>query len=106
MSKFTDFNNNLAAKITTAVGTMGCAYIFTVIALISLPAAVSSGSVIIIVGWIAQTFIQLVLLSIIMVGQNVQGAKAEAHTEKMLSHISKENDRILKELKPLFKKLD
>jgi hypothetical protein len=94
----------LAAKITSAVGTMGCAYIFTIIALISLPAAISSGSVIVIVGWIAQTFLQLVLLSIIMVGQNVQSAKSEEHTEKTLNHISKDNDRILDELKVLLKK--
>ena len=104
MSKFTDFNDNLAAKITGAVGTMGCAYIFTIIALISLPAAISSGSVIVIVAWVAQTFLQLVLLSIIMVGQNVQSTKAEAHTEKTLSHISKDNDRILAEIKTLLKK--
>ena len=104
MSSFTNFNNNLAAKITKAVGTMGCAYIFTAIALISLPAAIGSGNIIVIVGWVAQTFLQLVLLSIIMVGQNVQSAKAEAHTEKMLNHISKDNDRILAELKPLLKK--
>ena len=104
MSKFTDFNNRLAARITKAVGSMGCAYIFAIIALISLPAAINSGDVITIVAWIAQTFLQLVLLSIIMVGQNVQSAKSDAHLEKMLSHISKENDRILAELKPLLKK--
>ena len=104
MNKFTEFNNNLAAKITKAVGSMGCAYIFAVIAFISLPAAISSGSIIVIVSWVAQTFLQLVLLSIIMVGQNVQSAKSEAHTQKTLDHISKENDRILAELKPLLKK--
>lgn len=104
MTRFTKFNNNLAAKITGAVGTMGCAYIFTLITLISLPAAISSGSVIIIVGWVAQTFLQLVLLSIIMVGQNVQSSNAEIHAQRTLDHISKDNDRILDELRTLLKK--
>ena len=54
---------------------MWCAYAFAIIALISLPSALKSGSVLVIVAWIAQTFLQLVLLSIIMVGQNV-GAKS------------------------------
>src|ERR1035437_9232616 len=103
MSKFTNFNNNLAARITKTVGTMGCAYIFTIIALISLPAAISSGNVITIVGWVAQTFLQLVLLSIIMVGQSVQSAASEARTEQTLNHISKDNDRILEEIKLLLK---
>jgi hypothetical protein len=67
-----EFNQKLAARITGAVGTMWCAYIFAAIALISLPAAISTGDPIIIVAWVAQTFLQLVLLSIIMVGQDVQ----------------------------------
>ena len=66
------FNEKLASRITSAVGTMWCAYIFAGIALISLPAAISTGDPIIIVAWVAQTFLQLVLLSIIMVGQDVQ----------------------------------
>ena len=48
---------------------MWCAYLFAAIALISLPAAISTRDPIVIVAWIAQTFLQLVLLSIIMVGQ-------------------------------------
>jgi hypothetical protein len=51
---------------------MWCAYAFALLALLSLPAAIRSGDLIIIVAWIAQTFLQLVLLSIIMVGQEVQ----------------------------------
>lgn len=77
MSKIEDFNTKLAAKITGGVATMWCAYAFALIALISLPSAIKSGSAITIVGWIAQTFLQLVLLSIIMVGQNVASASVE-----------------------------
>jgi hypothetical protein len=76
------FNAKLALVITRSVGTMACAYLFGVIALISLPAAISSGQVIIIVAWIAQTFLQLVLLSIIMVGQTVQSAASDARAAK------------------------
>lgn len=74
-------NARVGVKITNAVGTMACAYIFTVIALISLPSALKTGSVIIIISWIAQTFLQLVLLSIIMVGQNVQAQAADQRAE-------------------------
>jgi hypothetical protein len=90
-------NAKIAVLITSAVGTMACAYLFTVIALVSLPAimieagAISKSSVptfltkpglILIVSWIAQTFIQLVLLSIIMVGQDVQSKASDARAEK------------------------
>ena len=47
------------------------------LALVSLPAALLSGNVIIIVSWVAQTFLQLVLLPIIIVGQNIQAATAD-----------------------------
>jgi hypothetical protein len=77
MSKIDDFNRKVAAKITSGVATMWCAYLFAAIALISLPAAINSHNLITIVGWIAQTFLQLVLLSIIMVGQNVASASVE-----------------------------
>ena len=56
---------------------MWCAYIFAAIALISLPQAIASKNAITIVSWVAQTFLQLVLLSIIMVGQNAASANVE-----------------------------
>ena len=65
-----NFNARLAVWITNAVGTMWCAYLFTILAMISLPQAVHGGTATL-VSWIAQTFLQLVLLSIIMVGQKV-----------------------------------
>ena len=71
------FNLWLAEKITSGVATMWCAYLFAAIALISLPKALQSGDSIVIVSWVAQTFLQLVLLSIIMVGQKVQSASVE-----------------------------
>jgi len=77
MSKIDTFNQKLAAKITSGVATMWCAYLFAAIALVSLPAAIRSHDLITIVSWVAQTFLQLVLLSIIMVGQNVASASVE-----------------------------
>jgi hypothetical protein len=71
------FNQKIAAKITDAVSTMWAAYLFAAIALISLPAAIRTGDSLVIVAWVAQTFLQLVLLSIIMVGQD-QSAKEVA----------------------------
>lgn len=76
------FNTWLAIKISGGVGTMWCAYLFAAIALVSLPAAIRSGQLIIIVAWIAQTFLQLVLLSIIIVGQKVQGAASDKRAEQ------------------------
>ena len=70
------FNGWLAVKITNSVGTMWCAYAFGVLALISLPEAIKNGTATLI-AWIAQTFLQLVLLSIIMVGQKVSAAASD-----------------------------
>lgn len=67
-------NGRIAVFLTNAVGTMWCAYLFAIIALISLPEAIKGGRATLI-AWIAQTFLQLVLLSVIMVGQKV-AAKA------------------------------
>ncbi len=74
-------NTRLAVGITRMVGSMWCAYAFALLALVSLPAAIGSHSAIVIVGWIAQTFLQLVLLPIIIVGQNVQAAASDARAE-------------------------
>lgn len=70
------FNAFLAVKITGGVGTMWCAYLFAILALISLPAAIKGGTPTVI-SWIAQTFLQLVLLSIIIVGQKVAAGASD-----------------------------
>jgi hypothetical protein len=91
------FNAKLAVIITSGVGTMACAYLFTVIALISLPAILIQANVltkkdvptfftkpglILLVSWVAQTFLQLVLLSIILVGQRVQSVASDTRSLK------------------------
>lgn len=75
-------NGHVALIITAVVGTMWCAYAFTAISLVSLPSALKTGSLITIIGWIAQTFIQLVLLPIIIVGQNIQGKASDKRSEQ------------------------
>ena len=71
-------NGKIGLAITKSVGTMWAAYVFFALSLISLPAAIASGNTLVIVAWIAQTFLQLVLLPIIIVGQNIQAAAADA----------------------------
>jgi hypothetical protein len=77
----TRFNDWLAISITRIVGTMWCAYAFAGLALVSLPAAIRGGTATL-VAWIAQTFLQLVLLSIIMVGQKVAAEKSDRQLEQ------------------------
>ena len=74
------FNAWLAVKVTRGVGTMWCAYAFTALALISLPSAIRSHSPVVLVSWISQTLLQLVLLSVVIVGQNVLAAAADKRT--------------------------
>jgi hypothetical protein len=76
----TRFNARFAVVITRAVGSMWCAYGFALFDMISLPDAIRAGTAAI-VSWVAQTFLQLVLLSIIMVGQDVQGKAADKRSE-------------------------
>jgi hypothetical protein len=73
---------------------MTCAYIFAALALVSLPAAILSNNVIVIVAWIAQTFLQLVLLSVIMVGQNVSSAAADDRSVKTFDDVVEVLDRL------------
>jgi len=97
VSEVEGFNAKFAVLITRGVGTMACAYLFALLALFSLPAILIQAGVltqsdvpkfftkpglILIVAWIAQTFLQLVLLSIILVGQRVQSAASDQRAEK------------------------
>lgn len=75
------FNGWLAVQITKLVGSMWCAYAFAIIALISLPAAIQQGTVAT-VSWISQTFLQLVLLSVIMVGQQVLAKASDKQAQQ------------------------
>jgi len=73
-------NGRIALLLTTVVGTMWCAYVFAVLALIALPSALGGG-LLPLIQWVSQTFIQLVMLSVIMVGQNVLGRAADKRAD-------------------------
>ena len=96
------FNDWLAVSITNIVGTMWCAYAFALLALVSLPAAINGG-IATLIAWIAQTFLQLVLLSIIMVGQRIASEKSDRQLEQTyrdseeLLKINDEMQRLLKQ---------
>ena len=103
------FNAKLAIVITRTVGTMACAYLFMAISLVSLPAILIQAGVlnnsdvpnfltkpglILIIAWIAQTFLQLVLLSVIMVGQSVQSAASDVRSAKEFADTETILDRL------------
>jgi hypothetical protein len=73
-------NNRIALVLTTAVGTMWCAYIFAILALLVVPQAIHGG-LLTFVQWVSQTFIQLVMLSVIMVGQSILGQTSDKRAE-------------------------
>ena len=74
------FNGKVALILTTVVGTMWCAYAFACLALVALPSAAGGGSLALI-QWVSQTFIQLVMLSVIMVGQNILSRASDKRAE-------------------------
>ena len=94
MAEVDGFNAKAAVLITRSVGTMWCAYLFTMLALVSLRSALKTGDLVIIVAWISQTFFQLVLLPVIIVGQNVQGMASEARAQKTFEDTETIIDRL------------
>ena len=110
------FNNRLAVKITKSVGSMWTGYLFAMLSLFSLPAILKlvfpkltifphwlvSASLISLIAWVSQNFLQLVLLPVIMVGQNViqrqQDAKAETD-HKTLTYLANLQEEQMTELK-------
>lgn len=96
----TSANARIALFVTSRVGTMWCAYLFMGLAIISLPQALDallSGDMLTGVTWLSQSFLQLVLLPVIMVGQQVQGEAAEQRSTETHDAVMEEL-RILKEL--------
>ena len=93
VEKIHNFNNKIAIKITNSVGSMTCAYLFCCLSLYGL-SRVDMHNPFQIVSWISQTFLQLVLLSIIMLGQNL---KAEASEHRAIE----DHNTILKEFKEI-----
>jgi len=80
-------NTRIAVALTKSVGTMWTAYTFMGLAIIGLAAILGllTPIVALLVVWISQTFLQLVLLPVIMVGQNVLGRKAELQADEQFN---------------------
>jgi hypothetical protein len=76
------FNGRVGLLITTLVGTMICGYVFAIIALISLPSAITSHNLTVIIAWVSSNFLQLVLLPVIIVGQNLQAKATDTRAEQ------------------------
>ncbi|BBY58751.1 DUF1003 domain-containing protein [Mycolicibacterium sarraceniae] len=86
------FNARFGLWITLIVGTMWCAYLFTVLALFALPDAIKQGTYFVVV-WLSSSFLQLVLLPIIIVGQNIQAKAADTRADETY----KDAEAVLKE---------
>jgi ABC-type multidrug transport system fused ATPase/permease subunit len=80
-------NTRIAVGLTKSVGTMWTAYTFAALAVVGLLAILGllSPIVALLVVWISQTFLQLTLLPIIMVGQNVLGRKSELQADEQFN---------------------
>lgn len=89
MKKLQDFNDKIAVFVTGAVATMWCAYIFAGLAVWG-GTSVDWHNSFQVVSWISQTFLQLVLLSIIMVGQKVVSAASDAQAKEMHDAVMEE----------------
>lgn len=94
------FNAKFGLRITLIVGTMWAAYLFTVLALFALPSAIDQGMYFVIV-WLSSSFLQLVLLPIIIVGQNIQAKAADKRAEETY----KDAEAVLKEAEEIQKHL-
>lgn len=94
------FNARFGLRITLVVGTMWAAYLFTVLALFALPSAIKQGTYFVVV-WLSSSFLQLVLLPIIIVGQNIQANAADKRSEDTY----KDAEAVLKEAEEIQKHL-
>jgi hypothetical protein len=97
---FARLNSKFGLRVTLVVGTMWCAYFFTILALFALPSAIHQGTYFIVV-WLSSSFLQLVLLPIIIVGQNIQAAAADKRSEETY----KDAEAVLKEAEEIQKHL-
>lgn len=107
------FNMKIAVAITKGLGTMICAYIFAILAIIGFPGLHATPTQY--VQWLSQTFIQLVALSVLAVGQQVLSKQGELmadeqfHTtmnsyhdiEQMMQHLCAQDTELLRHTKML-----
>ncbi len=97
---FVRLNARFGLRVTLIVGTMWAAYVFAFITLFALPSAIRQGPYYIVV-WMSSSFLQLVLLPVIIVGQNIQAAAADKRAEETY----KDSEAVLKESEEIQKHL-
>lgn len=102
---YSRINARIAVWVTMAVGSMTCAWLFAALAFAGLPTALKPGNIGFLF-WFSSDLLQLTLLSVILVGQNVQGqaadkraqatyndAEATAHAvDEITAHMSKQDE--------------
>ncbi len=95
------WNAKVGLRITLIVGTMWTAYLFTALAMVALPDAIRQGPYYIVV-WLSSSFLQLVLLPIIIVGQTIQAKAADTRADETY----KDAEAVLQEATKIQKHLD
>jgi hypothetical protein len=114
----TGFNMKIAVVITKGLGTMVCAYIFAILAIIGFPGFGATPTQY--VQWLSQTFIQLVALSVLAVGQQVLSKHGELMAdeqfnttmstyhdiEQIMQHLSAQDAELLHHTKMLIHLLE
>jgi uncharacterized membrane protein len=94
-------NERIGMWVTRHVGTMWCAYLFCLLAFVALPEAIRQHSLTVFINWLSSNWLQLVLLPVIIVGQNIQSrhtelqAKADYETNLEAEHRIEELQTLL-----------
>lgn len=76
-----NFNQRLAVRVTTLVGSMACAYVFVLLAIIGFPGLHATLPQY--VQWFSGTFLQLVMLPVLAVGTAQLGRHQELQADEM-----------------------
>ncbi|HLW03433.1 MAG TPA: DUF1003 domain-containing protein [Ktedonobacterales bacterium] len=110
------FNDRVAVWVAANVGTMICAYIFAIIGITSIVGYLTNSTTLALIsGSLSSYFLQLVLLPIIMVGQNVQSRHSELQAdeafkttmstyhdiEQIMQHLAAQDSELLRHAKML-----
>jgi hypothetical protein len=88
------FNGKAAIVLTSVVGTMWAFWVFNGIALVSLPSAIQSGNLTILIAWVSSNWLQLILLPALLVGQRLQAVASDTRTAKQFADTEVIMDRV------------
>lgn len=74
-------NSKIAIWVTVGVGSMTCAWLFALLAIAGLPTALKPGNIGLLF-WFSSDLLQLTLLSVVIVGQNIQAKASDKRAEQ------------------------